>query len=175
MTKSSVAVVDTLYIARPNPRVARPLSVGGHAVPDCHRTRGSEATSSRDCSTYTGAQHAAWRDSRPGFGAGCFGSKPSGDRARPKTVSHSSGPGGPSQWQSSNSPSQPSPSITSPAGAVSCNVALGITSQPSDQVSPQQALAINRGHLSIEALHYLLDCNYEEDRSRIRSRYPPEK
>jgi predicted transposase YbfD/YdcC len=59
-------------------------------------------------------------------------------------------------------------------GTVSRETALGITSQHPDQAPPQRVLAINRGHWRIEALHYLLDWNYDEDRSRIRSGYAPE-
>ena len=36
-------------------------------------------------------------------------------------------------------------------------------------------LATNRGHWSIEnSCHYILDWNYDEDRSRIRTGYGPE-
>lgn len=64
--------------------------------------------------------------------------------------------------------------IDKKSGTVSCESALGITSQHPDQASAQRVLAINRGHWRIEALHYLLDWNYDEDRSRIRSGYAPE-
>jgi hypothetical protein len=53
--------------------------------------------------------------------------------------------------------------------------AIGITSRPPEQASPQQIFAINRGHWSIEnRCHYVIDWNYDEDRSRIRSGHGPE-
>lgn len=35
-------------------------------------------------------------------------------------------------------------------------------------------LALNRGHWAIESTHYLIDWNYDEDRSRIRTGFGPE-
>ena len=35
-------------------------------------------------------------------------------------------------------------------------------------------LAINRGHWAIESTHYIIDWNYDEDRSRIRTSFGPE-
>ena len=35
-------------------------------------------------------------------------------------------------------------------------------------------LEINRGHWAIESVHYLIDWNYDEDRSRIRTGFGPE-
>lgn len=64
--------------------------------------------------------------------------------------------------------------IEKKTGAVSCETALGVTSQHPNQASPKQVLTTNRGYWRIEALHYLLDWNYDEDRSRIRSGYAPE-
>lgn len=51
--------------------------------------------------------------------------------------------------------------------------AIGVTSRTPQECTPQQLLAINRGHWSIESLHYILDWNYDEDRSRIRSGHGP--
>ena len=60
-------------------------------------------------------------------------------------------------------------------GELSCDIAYGITSRTPEQADPQQLLAINRGHWSIEnSCHYILDWNYDEDRSRIRTGYGPE-
>jgi predicted transposase YbfD/YdcC len=53
-------------------------------------------------------------------------------------------------------------------GEYSCDIAYGITSRSPEQADPQQLLATNRGHWSI------LDWNYDEDRSRIRTGYGPE-
>ncbi len=55
-----------------------------------------------------------------------------------------------------------------------CEIALGITSRPPPQASPERLLAINRGHWRIESTHYIIDWNYDEDRSRIRTGYGPE-
>lgn len=53
--------------------------------------------------------------------------------------------------------------------------ALGITSRPVEQATPQQLLTINRGHWVIEnSCHYILDWNYDEDRSRISKGNGPE-
>jgi predicted transposase YbfD/YdcC len=60
-------------------------------------------------------------------------------------------------------------------GEVSCDIAYGITSRTPEQADPQRLLATNRGHWSIEnSCHYILDWNYDEDRSRIRTGYGPE-
>lgn len=54
-------------------------------------------------------------------------------------------------------------------------VAYGITSKTSSQATPAQVLQDNRGHWSIEnQCHYILDWNYDEDRSRIRKGHGPE-
>ena len=38
-------------------------------------------------------------------------------------------------------------------------IALGVTSRTPQQASPQRVLAINRGHWSIESVHYIIDWN----------------
>ena len=53
-------------------------------------------------------------------------------------------------------------------------IALGITSRTPQQASPKRVLAVNRGHWSIESVHYIIDWNYDEDRSRIRTGFGPE-
>ena len=53
-------------------------------------------------------------------------------------------------------------------------IALGITSRTAQEASPQRILALNRGHWSIESVHYIIDWNYDEDRSPIRSGFGPE-
>jgi predicted transposase YbfD/YdcC len=55
-----------------------------------------------------------------------------------------------------------------------CETVLGITSRRPQEASPQQVLAINRGHWSIESVHHIIDWNYDEDRSRIRTGFGPE-
>ena len=53
-------------------------------------------------------------------------------------------------------------------------IALGITSRTAQEATPQRILAVNRGHWSIESVHYIIDWNYDEDRSRIRTGFGPE-
>lgn len=54
-------------------------------------------------------------------------------------------------------------------------VAYGITSKTAEQASPEQILRDNRQHWCIEnSCHYILDWNYDEDRSRIRKGHGPE-
>ena len=60
-------------------------------------------------------------------------------------------------------------------GVSSTEVALGITSKSREQANAQSVLADNRGHWSIEnGCHYIIDWNYDEDRSRIRAGHGPE-
>ena len=61
------------------------------------------------------------------------------------------------------------------SGKTTRETALGITSRPPEEASPQRLLTINRGHWSIEnRCHYVIDWNYDEDRSRISKGYGPE-
>lgn len=65
--------------------------------------------------------------------------------------------------------------LTKKTGALSHELAYGITSRPASEASPQRLLQINRGHWVIEnRCHYLLDWNFDEDRGRIRTGYGPE-
>jgi predicted transposase YbfD/YdcC len=60
-------------------------------------------------------------------------------------------------------------------GETSREIAYGLTSRTPQQADPQRVLQVNRGHWTIEnSCHYILDWNYEEDRSRIRTGYGPE-
>lgn len=59
-------------------------------------------------------------------------------------------------------------------GKHSRDIALGVTSRTPQQASPQRLLAVNRGHWSIESVHHIIDWNYDEDRSRIRTGFGPE-
>ena len=66
-------------------------------------------------------------------------------------------------------------SIKKKSGIRSCEIAYGITSRTPEQADPQRVLNVNRGHWSIEnSCHYIIDWNYDEDRSRIRTGYGPE-
>ncbi|MBU0986586.1 MAG: ISAs1 family transposase [Proteobacteria bacterium] len=61
------------------------------------------------------------------------------------------------------------------SGEYSCEIAYGITSRTPEQADAQRVLATNRGHWSIEnSCHYIIDWNYDEDRSRIRTGHGPE-
>jgi predicted transposase YbfD/YdcC len=65
-------------------------------------------------------------------------------------------------------------SIKKKTGEHTREIALGVTSRTPQQASPQRLLAVNRGHWSIESVHYIIDWNYDEDRSRIRTGFGPE-
>jgi predicted transposase YbfD/YdcC len=65
--------------------------------------------------------------------------------------------------------------IEKKSGKPSHEVAYGITSRPKQQADPRRVLETNRGHWCIEnSCHYILDWNYDEDRSRIRTGHGPE-
>lgn len=65
-------------------------------------------------------------------------------------------------------------SIKKKTGTCSREIVVGLTSRTPEEASPQRVLAVNRGHWAIESVHYLLDWNYDEDRSRIRTGFGPE-
>lgn len=55
------------------------------------------------------------------------------------------------------------------------DVAYGMTSKTTEQASPAQVLRDNREHWSIEnSCHYIINWNFDEDRSRIRIGQGPE-
>ena len=60
------------------------------------------------------------------------------------------------------------------SGETSLEIAYGITSRPPQQANPQRVLRANRGHWAIESCHHMIDWNYDEDRSRIRTGHGPE-
>lgn len=61
------------------------------------------------------------------------------------------------------------------SGKETIEIAYGVTSKPPGLASPADVLQDNRGHWAIEnSCHYILDWNYDEDRSRIRSGHGPE-
>ena len=66
-------------------------------------------------------------------------------------------------------------SIEKKTGESSLDVAYGISSRTPEQADPQQVLKVNREHWTVEnSCHYIIDWNYDEDRSRIRKGYGPE-
>ncbi|MBN6742815.1 ISAs1 family transposase [Acidithiobacillus sp. MC6.1] len=64
--------------------------------------------------------------------------------------------------------------IQKKTGKRSVDVAIGITSRTPQEASPQRVLEVNRGHWAIESVHYLIDWNFDEDRSRVRTGFGPE-
>ena len=65
--------------------------------------------------------------------------------------------------------------IEKKSGLRTCETAYGITSRTAEQADPERVLNVNRGHWTIEnSCHYILDWNYDEDRSRIRTGHGPE-
>jgi predicted transposase YbfD/YdcC len=65
--------------------------------------------------------------------------------------------------------------IEKKSGKHSRELVYGITSRTPQQADAQRLLSINRGHWSIEnSCHYIIDWNYDEDRSRIRTGHGPE-
>jgi predicted transposase YbfD/YdcC len=65
--------------------------------------------------------------------------------------------------------------IEKKSGKESIDIACAITSRTPEEANAQRLLDINRGHWSIEnSCHYILDWNFDEDRSRIRTGYGPE-
>jgi predicted transposase YbfD/YdcC len=65
-------------------------------------------------------------------------------------------------------------SVNKKTGEITDETVLGITSRTQQEASPKRVLAVNRGHWSIESVHYIIDWNYDEDRSRIRTGFGPE-
>lgn len=61
------------------------------------------------------------------------------------------------------------------SGKTRVELAYGITSHTPDSATPAQVLALNRNHWMIEnSCHWVLDWNWDEDRSRIRTGHGPE-
>jgi predicted transposase YbfD/YdcC len=60
------------------------------------------------------------------------------------------------------------------AGVTTIESVLCVTSRPPEQANPQRVLAIHRGHWAVESFHYLIDWNFNEDRSRICTGHGPE-
>jgi predicted transposase YbfD/YdcC len=65
-------------------------------------------------------------------------------------------------------------SVNKKTGEQTDETVFGITSRTPQEASPERVLAVNRGHWSIESVHYIIDWNYDEDRSRIRTGFGPE-
>lgn len=65
-------------------------------------------------------------------------------------------------------------SVNKKTGERTDETVLGITSRTPQDASAERILTVNRGHWSIESVHYIIDWNYDEDRSRIRTGFGPE-
>ncbi|MCU7880746.1 MAG: hypothetical protein KZQ60_09580 [Candidatus Thiodiazotropha sp. (ex Lucinoma aequizonata)] len=65
-------------------------------------------------------------------------------------------------------------SIDKKTGETSQEVVYGITSTSADQTNPEEILADNRGHWRVESSHYIIDWNFDEDRSQIQTGFGPE-
>lgn len=64
--------------------------------------------------------------------------------------------------------------IQKKTGKATVEIALGLTSRTQEDASPERLLHINRAHWKIEAMHYIIDYNYDEDHCRIRTGNGPE-
>ena len=65
--------------------------------------------------------------------------------------------------------------IEKKTGEYSLDIAYGLTSRTPQEANPRRVLQVNRGHWVIEnGCHYVLDWNFDEDRSRIRRGHGPE-
>lgn len=65
-------------------------------------------------------------------------------------------------------------SINKKSGAESVETVYGITSRTVEKDDAQKVLETNRAHWCIEnSCHYVIDWNYDEDRSRIRTGHAP--
>lgn len=65
-------------------------------------------------------------------------------------------------------------SINKKTRKISREIVYGITSAPVEQKNPEQILNDNRKHWRVESCHYIIDWNYDEDRSQIRTGFGPE-
>lgn len=59
-------------------------------------------------------------------------------------------------------------------GKTSTEVVYGLTDHSAQSADPARLLAFNRAHWGIEAHHYILDWNWDEDRCTIRTGHGPE-
>ena len=65
-------------------------------------------------------------------------------------------------------------SIDKKSSEQSHEIAYGITSASPEHADAERVLCDNRGHWRVESCHYIIDWNYDEDRSRIRTGHGPE-
>jgi predicted transposase YbfD/YdcC len=65
-------------------------------------------------------------------------------------------------------------SIDKKTGKHSTEMVYGLTDHSPESASPERLLAFNRDHWGVEAHHYILDWNWDEDRGRLRTGHGPE-
>jgi predicted transposase YbfD/YdcC len=58
-------------------------------------------------------------------------------------------------------------------GKTSTEIVYGVTDHSPQSAGPQRLLAFNRDHWRVEAHHYVLDWNWDEDRCRLRTGHGP--
>jgi len=64
--------------------------------------------------------------------------------------------------------------IEKKTGKSSTEIVYGLTSHTPESADAAQLLAFNRAHWSVEACHYILDWNWDEDRCTLRTGHGPE-
>ena len=64
--------------------------------------------------------------------------------------------------------------IEKKTGQTSTEIVYGVTDHTPLSASPARLLAFNRDHWRIEAHHYILDWNWDEDRGTVRTGHGPE-
>jgi predicted transposase YbfD/YdcC len=64
--------------------------------------------------------------------------------------------------------------IDKKTGKVSTETVYGLTDHTPESADAASLLAFNRGHWGVEAHHYILDWNWDEDRCTLRSGHGPE-
>ena len=64
--------------------------------------------------------------------------------------------------------------IDKKTGKHSTEIVYGLTDHSPERASPERLLAFNRDHWGIEAHHYIIDWNWDEDRCRVRTGHGPE-
>ena len=64
--------------------------------------------------------------------------------------------------------------IDKKTGKHSTEIVYGVTDHAPESASPERLLAFNRDHWGIEAHHYIIDWNWDEDRCRLRAGHGPE-
>jgi predicted transposase YbfD/YdcC len=64
--------------------------------------------------------------------------------------------------------------VNKKTGKTSTEIVYGLTDHTPDSADPARLLAFNRDHWRVEAHHYILDWNWDEDRCTLRTGHGPE-